>query len=244
MTTPPIIGVLETGRPPEELIADHGDYPAMVAAWIGGGDVEYRNFAALEGVLPDSPAEADLWVITGSRFGAYEDHPWIPPLEDFIRACRDAGRPMMGICFGHQIIAQALGGAVRKSAKGWGLGIHDYAPVNWPEALGPAPETLAIQAFHQDQVEEVPEGAERIAQSDFCENAALWYPGFALTVQGHPEFATPFARALLEARKGTVLDPGDVAAAQAGMGRGDTRADLARLIRARLLPRSDPTATT
>ena len=236
MTTPPVIGILETGRPPEELIAEHGDYPAMVMSWIGQAEGDYRLFAALDGMLPQSPSEADLWVITGSRFGAYEDHAWIAPLERFIRACRDAGRPMMGICFGHQIIAQALGGVVRKSAKGWGLGIHDYAPVNWPDALGPAPETLAIQAFHQDQVEELPAGAERIAQSAFCENAALWYPGFALTVQGHPEFATPFARALLEARKGTVLDPGEVEAAQAGMDRDDTRADLARLIRDRLLP--------
>ena len=236
MTTPPVIGILETGRPPEELIAEHGDYPAMVMSWIGQAEGDYRLFAALDGMLPQSPSEADLWVITGSRFGAYEDHAWIAPLERFIRACRDAGRPMMGICFGHQIIAQALGGVVRKSAKGWGLGIHDYAPVNWPDALGPAPENLAIQAFHQDQVEALPEGAERIAQSAFCENAALWYPDFALTVQGHPEFATPFARALLEARKGTVLVPAEVEAAQAGMDRGDTRADLARLIRDRLLP--------
>jgi len=235
MTNPPVIGVLETGRLPEELTSDHGDYPAMVSAWIGADQADYKVFAALDGVLPDTPEAADLWVITGSRFGAYEDHPWIPPLEDFIRACRDAGRPMMGICFGHQIIAQALGGVVRKSAKGWGLGIHEYAPVNWPDALGPAPDSLAIQAFHQDQVEELPEGAERIAQSAFCENAALWYPGFAFTVQGHPEFATPYARALLETRKGTVLDPAEVEAAQAGMDRADTRADLARLIRDRML---------
>jgi len=235
MTKTPIIGVLETGRPPEELMPDHGDYLAMVASWIGETAAEYKVFAALDGVLPDTPSEADLWVITGSKFGTYEALGWILPLEEFIRACRIAGRPMMGICFGHQIIAQALGGVVRKSAKGWGLGIHDYAPVNWPEALGPAPENIAIQAFHQDQVEELPEGAERIACSAFCENAALWYPGFAFTVQGHPEFANPYAHALLEFRKGTVLDPGAVAAAQAGMDRGNTRADLARLIRDRLL---------
>ncbi len=236
MTTPPIIGVLETGRPPEELAPEHGDYLAMVTSWIDVSDADFRVFAALDGVFPSAPDEADLWVITGSKFGAYEDHDWIAPLEAFIRACRDAERPMMGICFGHQIIAQALGGVVRKSAKGWGLGIHDYTPVNWPDALGPAPETIALQAFHQDQVEQLPGGAHVIARSDFCENAALWYPGFALTVQGHPEFGRPYASALLEARKGAVLDPGEVETAQAGMDRADTRADLARLIRDYLLP--------
>jgi GMP synthase-like glutamine amidotransferase len=156
MTKTPIIGVLETGRPPEELAPGHGDYLAMVASWIGEAEAEFKGFAVLDGVLPGDPADADLWVITGSKFGAYEDHAWIAPLEGFIRACRAAGRPMMGICFGHQIIAQALGGVVRKSAKGWGIGIHDYTAVNWPIDLGPAPDTIALQAFHQDQVEELP----------------------------------------------------------------------------------------
>ena len=227
------IGVLVTGRPPEELV-HHGDYTAMVATWLGGEDTDYISFAALDGVLPDSPAEADIWVITGSKFGAYEDHSWIPPLEDFIRACRDAGTPMMGICFGHQLIAQALGGVVRKSAKGWGLGIHSYAPVNWPEAFGP-PQDIALQAYHQDQVEEVPTGAQTVATSAFCDHAALWYPGFAVTVQGHPEFDKPYASALLEIRKGTVLPPDEVDAAIAGMTRDDTRADLAKLVRRALL---------
>ena len=76
MAKPPIIGVLETGRPPEEL-ADYGDYPGMVADWLGRDGVTYRSYAVLKGVLPDAPEEADLWVITGSKFGAYEDHDWI-----------------------------------------------------------------------------------------------------------------------------------------------------------------------
>ncbi len=235
MAKTPIIGVLETGRPPEEL-ADYGDYPGMVADWLGRDGVTYRSYAVLKGVLPDAPEEADLWVVTGSKFGAYEDHDWIPPLEEFIRAARDAGRPMVGICFGHQIMAQALGGVVRKSSKGWGLGIHDYGPLNWPEALGPEPAKLSLQAYHQDQVEMAPPGAEAIASTAFCPYGALWYPGFAITVQGHPEFSKPYASALLDARKGSVLDPAEVEDAQDTMTRADTRADLARLIRRVFLP--------
>lgn len=224
------IGVLETGRPPEEFGENWDDYPLMVQQWLGIEGAEMQSWPALDGVLPDAPEEADLWVITGSRFGVYEGHPWIAPLEGFIRDCRDAGVPMFGICFGHQLIAQALGGVVRKSAKGWGIGVHDYAVSDWPEVLGPGPESFSIQAFHQDQVEELPEGAIPLASSDFCEFAALWYPGFALTVQGHPEFAKSFASDLLTARRDSTLAGADVDAALASQSKPVTRADLARIV--------------
>jgi GMP synthase-like glutamine amidotransferase len=159
----------------------------------------------LDGEFPASPKDADLWVITGSRFGVYEDHPWIPPLEDFIRACATSGVKMFGICFGHQIIAQAMGGEVRKSDKGWGVGIHDYRVEEWPGAPEHRPQALDIQAYHQDQVIVPPPGARRIAASDFCPNAGLWYPGFAISVQGHPEFPADYAEALIKARRSTSL---------------------------------------
>ena len=112
MTKPPVIGILETGRPPEDLAPEHGNYPMMVQDWLDLPEAKFISFAALDGELPKDPRMADLWVITGSRFGVYEGHPWIAPLEGFVRACRDAGVPMVGICFGHQVIAQALGGDV------------------------------------------------------------------------------------------------------------------------------------
>ncbi|MFV2051234.1 type 1 glutamine amidotransferase [Aliiroseovarius sp. YM-037] len=230
MTKRPLkVGILETGRPPEELI-HYGDYPGMVADWLSPLEAEFQSYAVLDGEFPESAEMCDLWVITGSKFGAYEAHDWIPPLEVFIRSARDAGKKMVGICFGHQIIAQALGGTVVKSDKGWGLGVHQYAPVNWPNVLGAPPEKIAIQAYHQDQVTALPKGAERIAQSDFCENAALWYPGFALTVQGHPEFAGDYTADLLELRRGTVLSDEDVETGKANMARPDNRGWLAELL--------------
>jgi len=235
MVKTPVIGILETGRPPEELAAKHGNYPDMVRAWLDLPGARYRSFAVLDGDIPQDPRAADLWVVTGSRFGVYEGHDWIAPAEAFIRACRDAAVPMVGICFGHQLIAQALGGVVQKSDKGWGVGVHEYAPRNWPEALGQVPEKIAIQAYHQDQVITPPDGAETIAESDFCRFAALWYPGFALTVQGHPEFDRPYASDLLEARRGTILSDDQVDAAQASMAREVTREDLARIVRDHLL---------
>ncbi len=225
------VGILETGRPPEELLRRHGDYPAMVASWLGVPEAKVKSYGVLDGEIPATPAENDLWIITGSRFGVYEDHTWIAPLEQFIRDCRDAGSKMFGICFGHQIIAQALGGRVDKSHKGWGLGPHDYAAVDWPAKLAPAPENIRIQAFHQDQVVEPPKGAQRIATSPFCENAALWYPGFAVTVQGHPEFGKAYVDDLLTSRRGTLLPECDVDEALARLERETTEPDLAGIVR-------------
>ncbi|CUK18289.1 amidotransferase [Ruegeria denitrificans] len=233
------IGILETGRPPVELAQEYGDYPGMVRQWMGEIDADFTSYAVLDNEFPSSAKEADLWIITGSKFGAYEDHAWIAPLEEFIRDARDSNQLMFGICFGHQIIAQALGGVVRKSDKGWGLGVHQYpSTINWPEELGGVPETIAIQAYHQDQVEEAPEGAVTIASTEFCEHGALWYPGFAITVQGHPEFSKPYASALLENRRGSVLKDEDVDQGQLNMAIEDNRSMLANLIKQHLLAKT------
>lgn len=232
MTNQPLtIGVLETGRPPENELPIHGDYPTMVADWLAPLNAQYKSYAVLDGTFPNHPKDCDLWVITGSRYSVYEDHDWIAPLEGFIRACRDAGQKMVGICFGHQLIAQALGGTVEKSDKGWGLGIHEYSPSNWPPELGQPIENIKIQAFHQDQVITPPKGAKTIASSDFCENAAIWYPGFALTVQGHPEFAKPYTTDLLQSRRGNVLPPAKVDSALAAMNIETNQNNLAVFIR-------------
>ena len=228
------VGILETGRPPEELGGKFGDYPEMVRKWLTPLEAEFTSYAVLDGELPDDPTSCDLWVITGSKFAVYEDHPWIAPLEAFIRSVRDAGRKMIGICFGHQIIAQALGGIVRKSDKGWGLGVMPYEPADWPKELGEKPEQIDIQSYHQDQIETPPEGAKRIAGSEFCEYAALWYPGFALTVQGHPEFSPPYLSVLLDLRRGTVLSDEDVEKGKRNLERQARPETLADLIRDKL----------
>lgn len=116
------VGILETGRPPEGLAHQFGDYPSMVSHWLAPLNAEFRSFSVLDGIMPDSRNDCDLWVITGSRFGVYENHGWIAPLSQFIRDCHNAGCKMIGICFGHQLIAQALGGRVQKSHKRLGAG--------------------------------------------------------------------------------------------------------------------------
>jgi len=224
------IGILETGRLPEEMSLVHGDYPKMVTDWLTPFNARFQTYPVLDGVFPDNPKDCDLWVITGSKTGAYEDHDWIRVLEDFIRACRDSDQKMIGICFGHQVIAKALGGIVEKSDKGWGLGVHEYSAAMWPEELGPKPDNLRLQAVHQDQIIQAPPEASRIASSDFCEYAALWYPGFALTVQGHPEFSPEFALSLIQSRRGSEFPDKDVDDAMKTVHAGTTNKALAHYI--------------
>ena len=118
------LAILETGRPPGDLAARFGDYPAMFRELLGDG-FDYRTYDAEAGALPASTGDHDAYLITGSPAGVYEKLPWLAPLSAFIRAA-DAQK-LVGICFGHQIMAEALGGHVEKSAKGWGAGLHDYA---------------------------------------------------------------------------------------------------------------------
>ncbi|WP_371226657.1 type 1 glutamine amidotransferase [Roseovarius sp. 2305UL8-3] len=185
------IGILMTGHAVPEVQPTLGDYDAFFARLLDGHGFEYAVYDCEGGVIPNSPEECDGWLITGSKHGAYEDHPWIPPLEEFIRKVYATDRPMVGICFGHQIIAQALGGKVVKYDGGWSIGQTTY------EIEG---QTLGLNAWHQDQVVELPEDAQVIGSSDFCANAALVYGDKVYTIQPHPEFESDMIDFLVKYR--------------------------------------------
>lgn len=185
------IGILQTGRSPEELRAEHGDYDAMFRTLLAGRGFDFETFAVLDGIFPASINDADGWLITGSRFGAYEDHAWIPPLEVFLRDVYANEIPIVGVCFGHQILAQALGGKVEKFAGGWSVGAHIYDSEDGPKR---------VMAWHQDQVTVLPKDARIIGKTDFCAHAMLAYGDTALSVQPHPEINAEYMAALLKVR--------------------------------------------
>jgi len=192
------IGILQTGLAPDSLAPAMGDYPDMFVRLLDGHGLTFRAWRVLEGEFPASVRDCDGWLITGSRHGAYEDHPWIPPLEAFIRDAYAAHVPLVGICFGHQIVAQAMGGRVERHANGWAVGATDY------DFAG---ETLTLNAWHRDQVTTVPPNARVVASNAFCANAALLYDDRAFTVQAHPEFRADFVDGLMQTRgKGVVPD--------------------------------------
>ncbi|MBA3908844.1 MAG: glutamine amidotransferase [Rhodobacter sp.] len=197
------IGILQTGASPDALRAEHGDYPDFFERLLADRGLTFRRYHVEAMEFPADVHECEGWLITGSRHGAYEDHPFIKPLEAFIRSAYDAKVPVVGVCFGHQIIAQAMGGKVEKFAGGWSVGPTEYD-------FGD--ETLRLNAWHRDQVTEKPESAEVVASSEFCQNAALLYDDRMFSVQAHPEFSNDFVDGLMRTR-GPGLVPDDLMAA-------------------------------
>ena len=202
------IAILETGAPPPALAEKHGDYPAMFRILLGD-DFAFETFRSQAGEWPD-PDAFDAAIITGSAAGVYEDAPWIADLLDWIRAARGRTR-LIGICFGHQAMAQALGGRVEKSGRGWGVGLHRYDVVSTEPWMDPPAPTMAVPVSHQDQVVEKPADARVTVRSDFTPFAGLAWGDDAISFQGHPEFTPAYAADLTGGRRerigAEIVDP-------------------------------------
>ena len=197
------IAILETGRPPSALADRFGDYPSMMARMLGGG-FNIDRFDVAAGELPADPSDYEAYLVTGSPAGVYDPLPWIEPLKDFLRSAHD--QKLVGICFGHQIMAEAFGGHVEKSDKGWGIGLQHYE-VDRVEPWMDEVSSIDVPASHQDQVVAQPPNTEVVASSVFTPFAALaWIDRPAISVQFHPEFEPEYAKALIESRREKMPD--------------------------------------
>lgn len=201
------ITIIETGLVPPEHRERHGSFPDMFARMIRAADptATVDVVSIPNGDTLPHPRKVEAILITGAAAGVYDELDWMAPLEDFVRKAYVNQTPMVGVCFGHQLIAQALGGTVRKSEKGWGIGRHVYQVL--PENGVIDGETIAIPCSHQDQVVEAPSDALTILSSEFTPHAGLLYAnGTTLTVQSHPEFDVEFAQVCCDLRDGKAPD--------------------------------------
>lgn len=172
----------------------------------GGADFNYTGYDVALGQFPESVDTCDGYVITGSPNGVYDSDPWIAELMQFIRDCYAADKKIVGICFGHQILAHALGGRTEKSSKGWGLGMKEFnVPIQKPW-MTEEPGQFGLYFVHQDQVMTLPEEAELLGGNGFCPNAMFVMGDKVLGVQGHPEFTEPIMVDILAGKNGSIAD--------------------------------------
>lgn len=196
--------IIETGEPPAPLNDQFGGYPTMITRALAplAPDLSFSTTPIFRGAAAPALGAFDAVIVTGSPAGVYEGHSWIASTEDFLRQAIAAGKPTVGICFGHQLLAQAFGGKVEKSDKGWGVGVHDYGVAAGAEWMDPMQSRVSCIVSHQDQVTLPPEGATILGGSEFCPNGVISYAqGPAISFQQHPEFSPEFAAALMQLRK-------------------------------------------
>lgn len=202
------IGIIECGPVPAPLQAQYVSYPAMFAAQLRPllPGATFTTISVVHGETLPAPDTFDAWLIPGSRHGVYDGLPWIEPLKNFIREAARLKRPMAGVCFGHQILAEALGGRVEKAAGGFRIGLEQYETTL---GGGSTPRTITMPAFHQDQVIVQPPQSEVVASSPACAFAALRYAHAPiLSVQFHPEFSREYLSDLIDCMSQQAAKPG------------------------------------
>lgn len=208
------LAVFELGKLPEEIAHRHPDYPAMISRWLSPSlpEMSFTGMSPVGGEALPAPDAFDGYVYSGSRHGIYDALDWIEPLKSFIRAVAEAGKPQFGICFGHQIMAEALGGKAVKSERGWGCGvdIYDIQLSKYNDLVTQVP----VMIWHQDQVIALPDSAEVLGGNEFCPIGVVRYQVPALSVQFHPEFSKQYMTDLLDLRGGTVISAELTAAAR------------------------------
>jgi GMP synthase-like glutamine amidotransferase len=209
------IGLLETDVLYDDLIKEYGSYGLMFEKYFSQLDstrldnsvLEFVYYQVQQGELPLFLDECDAYIITGSKAGVYESHDWITPLSDWVREADQAQAKVLGICFGHQLIAQALGGKVEMSNKGWGIGVRSLLTIPVSPFSQPLPKYLDLIYSHKDQVVKLPATARNFLSDNFCPHAGFTIGQHIVSLQGHPEFSAIYSERLLIRRAEAIGEP-------------------------------------
>jgi GMP synthase-like glutamine amidotransferase len=202
------IAILRTDEVLPQFVGRHGDYPDMFAALLEQAAAKRKppvrlkltTYDARHAQLPD-PDSHPAYLITGSRLSVYDDEPWIGVLADFMEDVLRAGGKVIGICFGHQLMAHFFGGLTEPAEKGWAVGVQENRIVSAEPWMENGVERLNLISSHKDQVTRLPDGAKLIATSDFCPVGGFVMGDQVLTLQGHPEFEKAYSRDLMVMRR-------------------------------------------
>lgn len=197
------IAILKAGKASRTTRERWGDMEDLFMDLLGRQGRQWETHDVENGEFPDSPTDYDGYVITGSPASVYDDKPWVKRLLGLIRDIHLAHRPMLGICFGLQAVALALGGEVGPNPKGWEIGLRTLELKEIGRAypgLASAPQPLRILEVHQDIATRLPEGAVVLASSLRTPFEIFTLSDNVLCLQGHPEMDNEIVRELIEKR--------------------------------------------
>lgn len=197
------IGLLECDHVAERFRHIAGGYRDMFAELLKALNepgLRVTHYDVCHGELPDSPAACEAYLCTGSQYSVYDTFTWVDALQRFLRALHDARKPYVGICFGHQMLAQALGGEVGRAPQGWGVGIQEMEILAQEPWMQPPQPICRLQYMHADQVLRLPEDGVPLGRSEHCEVTMFRVGEAMLGIQGHPEFSAEYNEALIRAR--------------------------------------------
>ena len=197
------IGILNTDTLKTEFDTKYGQYPAMFRNVLLQADpnLQIHSYEVQSGDYPTALDECDAYLITGSKVSAFDDIPWVNELKIFVRSLHQHQKKLIGICFGHQLIAEALGGKVERSNGGWHVGVHGATLKKNTILFGSSHQEFNLIYNHQDQVLKIPRESILLASCKNCPVAMLTIEDHILSFQGHVEFDVAYAKDLLEMRR-------------------------------------------
>lgn len=193
------VGLLECDHVAKQLQHIGGDYQDMFRVLFP--DLELVSYDLCKQHFPNSVQECDAYLVTGSKFSVYEDIDWINQLKNFVREIHQSQKYYIGICFGHQMLAEALGGKVEKSERGWCVGVHSFDIIEQEPWMQPFKKSLQLLMSCQDQVQQLPANSSILAKSSNCPIGMFTVGENMLGIQAHPEFPKAYSLALMEARR-------------------------------------------
>lgn len=199
------IVILEADKPLDVVSKDFGDYKVQFTKLLQIGGVKSTDtieaYDVVQGYYP-SHDKFDAVLITGSRHSAYNEDKWIIDLVDFTKKCVDNGVKIVGICFGHQILARALGVPVIVNSKGWEVSITTVETTEVGKKVFPElnDRPISIMQMHRDIVSRVPDGTQLLARNSVCEIQGFYAENHFLTLQGHPEFVGEVVKRMVQVR--------------------------------------------
>ena len=196
------VGLLECDHVAEKFRHIGGDYRDMFPALLP--NLEFELFDVCNGQFPESTQASDAYMCTGSKYSVYDDIDWIHRLKAFVGDIHQVQKPFVGLCFGHQMMGEALGGKVGKAAVGWCVGVHSFTLLQQEAWMAPPENEYKLLMLCQDQIQGLPPDSQVLARTADCPVGMFTVGRTMLGIQAHPEFSKDYVSAVIQNRVGRI----------------------------------------